>query len=143
MGSGSGGSNSRRGGSGPSASAGAIVTDPGLADTPFHGFGTPPVSSARPSLGGDETLKRVPDGQNEGSTFLIAGGGESEGLREGEGVGVGAGEGAGTGRGGGGQSPGRVPLEQRPQKHRKYYKVIFSGLGRLGVSPNPAQTNPT
>ena len=136
-----GSGNSRRGGNGPAASAGVISTDPGLADTPFHGLGTPPPPPPLPlSLAGDDTLKGVPEGQSEGSTFLIAGG-ESEGRGEGER----AGEGAGEGRGG--QLPGTVPLDQRPHKHRKYYKVRFSDLGGLGAchppEPNPTQPNLT
>lgn len=129
---------SRCGGNGPAASTGVISTEPGLADTTFHGSGTPPPPPLPLPLAGDETLKGVPEDQSEGSTVLISGR-ESEGRGEGEGVGS-ARKGAGKGRGG--QLPGTVPLEERPHKHRKYYKVKFSDLGRLGAS-HPPEPDPT
>lgn len=109
-----------------SASPGIISTDPGLSDTPFHGSAT-----SSPVLGGD-TRNNAPEGESEGSLLMVAGG-DSEGREEGMGVGAGARgrrEG-GRGRGEGERSPGRVPLKERPHRHRKYYKVRRDGAGAV------------
>lgn len=117
-----------RGSSGDAASAtpGIISTDPGLSDTPFHGSAT-----SSPVLGGD-TRNNAPEGESEGSLLMLAGG-ESEGQEEGVGVGAGARgrRDGGRGRGEGERSPGRVPLKERPHRHRKYYKVRRDGAGAV------------